>query len=101
MGRFVTGTFRDQGHFVTGSFRDGLFCDGVFCDGSFRDGSFCMGITNTSQVKHHRIIVKPICHFVSQMILYLEPLLQCVGVLSSGRCRKTLQACSRKICQIM
>jgi hypothetical protein len=35
-------------------------------------------VTNTStpQVKLHRIIVKIICNFVSQMILYLRPLLQ-------------------------
>jgi hypothetical protein len=34
-------------------------------------------VTNTPQVKLQRIIVKLICLFVSQMILYLEPLLQC------------------------
>jgi hypothetical protein len=34
-------------------------------------------VTNTPQVKLHRIIVKLICHFVSQMILYLGSLLQC------------------------
>jgi hypothetical protein len=34
--------------------------------------------TNTLQVKLHRIIVKLICHFVSQIILYLRPLLQCI-----------------------
>jgi hypothetical protein len=34
-------------------------------------------VTNTPQVKHHRIIVKRICHFVSLMILYLGPLVQC------------------------
>jgi hypothetical protein len=33
-------------------------------------------VTNTPQVKLHRIIVKLICNFVSQMILYLGPLLQ-------------------------
>jgi hypothetical protein len=36
-------------------------------------------LTNTPQVKLHRIIVKLICHFVSQMILYLGLLLQCIG----------------------
>jgi hypothetical protein len=30
-------------------------------------------VTNTPQVKLHRIIVKLICHFVSQMIPYLGP----------------------------
>jgi hypothetical protein len=36
-------------------------------------------VTNTPQMKHHihRIIVKRIGPFVSQMILYLGPLLQC------------------------
>jgi hypothetical protein len=34
-------------------------------------------VTNTPQEKHYWIILKHICHFVSQMILYLGPLLQC------------------------
>jgi hypothetical protein len=34
-------------------------------------------VTNTPWVKLHRIIVKLICHFVRQMILYLRPLLHC------------------------
>jgi hypothetical protein len=33
------------------------------------------------QEKHHWIVVKHICQFVSQMILYLGPLLQCVLIL--------------------
>jgi hypothetical protein len=36
-------------------------------------------VTNTPHVKLHRIIVKRICHFVSQMILYLGTLLQCTS----------------------
>jgi hypothetical protein len=40
--------------------------------------SFCkQDVTNTPQAKYQRKIVKRICHFVSQMILYLGPLLQC------------------------
>jgi hypothetical protein len=39
-------------------------------------------VTNAPQVKLHRIIVKIICHFVSQMILYLGPLLQCRKLLN-------------------
>jgi hypothetical protein len=35
-------------------------------------------VTNTPHVKHHRIIAKRFCPFVSQMILYLGPLLQCI-----------------------
>jgi hypothetical protein len=42
-------------------------------------------VTNTTQVKHHRIIVKRICHFVSQIILYLGPLLQCTVYCIEGR----------------
>jgi hypothetical protein len=34
-------------------------------------------VTNKPQEKHHWMIVKHICHFASQMILYLGPLLQC------------------------
>jgi hypothetical protein len=46
-------------------------------------------VTNTPQMKHHRIIVKRICHFVSQMILYLGPLLQCAWCYNNT----TLQHC--------
>jgi hypothetical protein len=36
MGRFVTGTFRDQGHFVMGCFVMGRFVMGRFvCESSF------------------------------------------------------------------
>jgi hypothetical protein len=41
-------------------------------------------VTNTPQEQHHWIILKHICHFVSQMILYLGPLLQCSGVNDSA-----------------
>jgi hypothetical protein len=37
---------------------------------------FSYNVTNTPQVKHHRIIAKRICHFVSQMILHAGTLLQ-------------------------
>jgi hypothetical protein len=35
-------------------------------------------VTNKPQEKHHWIILKHICHFASQMILNLGPLLQCM-----------------------
>jgi hypothetical protein len=34
-------------------------------------------VKNKPQENHHWIIVKHICHFASQMILYLGPLFQC------------------------
>jgi hypothetical protein len=57
------------------------FTWGVFVTSRLPNGNCASQIplvTNTPQVKHHRIIVKRICHFVSQMILYLGPLLQCI-----------------------
>jgi hypothetical protein len=49
---------------------------GTVCEAHLSFGK--RDVTNTPQVKLHRIIVKLIFHFVSQMILYLGPLLQCV-----------------------
>jgi hypothetical protein len=56
------------------------FTWGVFVTSSLPNDKYASQlslVTNTPQVKHHRIIVKRICHFVDQMILYLGPLLQC------------------------
>jgi hypothetical protein len=52
-------------------------------------------VTNSPQVKLHRIIAKLICDFVSQIILNLGPLLECVWAMLRGGVWDKKKNCSK------